>query len=66
LIDRTFIGLIAQEVEQTAFSNIVGTDPDGYKTVDSSEIIFALVNAVKELSTEVNILKTKVANLEAQ
>jgi hypothetical protein len=66
LIDRTFIGLIAQEVEQTAFSNIVGTDPDGYKTVDSSEIIFALVNAVKELSTEINILKTKVANLEAQ
>lgn len=65
-IDRTFIGVIAQEVEQTQFANIVGTDADGYKTVDPSEIMFALVNAVKELSTEVNILKTKVANLEAQ
>jgi hypothetical protein len=65
-IDKTYVGIVAQEVEQTPFANIVGTDPDGYKTVDSSEIIFALVNAVKELSTEVNILKTKVANLEAQ
>lgn len=65
-IDRTFIGVIAQEVEQTQFANIVGTDADGYKTVDPSELVFALVNAVKELSTEVNILKTKVANLEAQ
>jgi hypothetical protein len=65
-IDRTFIGIIAQEVEQTQFANIVGTDADGYKTVDPSELVFALVNAVKELSTEVNILKTKVANLEAQ
>jgi hypothetical protein len=65
-LDKTFIGVIAQEVEQTQFANIVGTDPDGYKTVDPSELVFALVNAVKELSTEVNILKTKVANLEAQ
>ena len=65
-LDKTYVGIIAQEVEQTQFSNIVGTDPDGYKTVDSSELVFALVNAVKELSTEVNILKTKVANLEAQ
>lgn len=65
-IDKTFIGIIAQEVEQTPFANIVGTDADGYKTVDPSELVFALVNAVKELSTEVNILKTKVANLEAQ
>lgn len=65
-IDKTFIGVIAQEVEQTPFANIVGTDADGYKTVDPSELVYALVNAVKELSTEVNILKTKVANLEAQ
>lgn len=65
-LDKTFIGVIAQEVEQTPFANIVGTDADGYKTVDPSELVYALVNAVKELSTEVNILKTKVANLEAQ
>jgi hypothetical protein len=64
-INKTYVGIIAQEVEQTPFSNIVGTDSDSYKTVDSSEILFALVNAVKELTAELEIFKNKVLALEA-
>ena len=57
---KTFIGLVAQEVEQTPFANMVKTGADGYKSLDSSELVYALINAVKELSAEVDALKAKV------
>lgn len=57
---KTFTGLIAQEVEQTPFANMVKTDADGYKSLDSSELVYALINAVKELSAEVDALKAKL------
>lgn len=55
---KTYVGLIAQEVQDTTFRNMVYTDKDtGYLRVDASELVYALVNAVKEL-------KARVASLE--
>ena len=39
---------------------MVKTGVDGYKSLDSSELVYALINAVKELSAEVDALKAKV------
>jgi hypothetical protein len=59
---KTITGLIAQDVLQTNFANIVSTNSDGMYNIDSSELIFALVNAVQELSAEVRTLKAKLPN----
>ena len=66
--DTTRVGLIAQEVETTSFSNIVSefTATSGedkgtvYKEVNPSDIIFALINAVNELKARVVELESKV------
>ena len=60
------IGVIAQEV-QTVFPELVRTGDDEDKTlgVQYGHLTAALIEAVKELTTEVNTLKTKVAALEA-
>ena len=60
------IGVIAQEVE-TVFPELVRTGDDEDKTlsVKYGHLTAALIEAVKELTTEVNTLKTKVAALEA-
>ena len=50
------LGIIAQEME-TALPNAVKIDDRGVKTLNVDPVIWALVNAVKELSTEVNALK---------
>lgn len=55
--EKTFVGLGAQDVEQTALSSMVRNDDDGFKSLDNSELIYALVNAVKELSAEIEALK---------
>jgi hypothetical protein len=57
LKNKLFVGLGAQDVEQTALSSMVKTEEDGYKILDNSELIYALVNAVKELSAEIEALK---------
>lgn len=54
---QAFVGVIAQELEGTAFANCVRTDANGFKIVDTSELTFALVNAVKELSARVEQLE---------
>ena len=61
---KTFTGLIAQEVEQTSLTNMISTGSDGYKLLDPSELTFTLVNAVKELSAQVDALKAEVAALK--
>ena len=55
--DNTYIGLIAQAVEQTSLSGMVSTDPDGYKSINNSELVYALVNAVKELTARIETLE---------
>lgn len=67
---KVYVGLIAQEVEQTSMSNMVGpwvyTDPQtGIVTdllsLNTSEIVFTLINAVKELDARVKALEAKAS-----
>jgi hypothetical protein len=58
------VGLIAQEAEQV-MPSLVTTAPgsvgdlafDDFKTLDASNVIWALVNAVKALKAEIDVLK---------
>lgn len=61
---KTYAGLIAQEVEQTPLAGMIGEGPNGYKSLDSSELTYTLINAVKELSAQVDALKAEVAALK--
>jgi hypothetical protein len=54
---KQFAGLLAQDVQNTSFRNCVTTDSKGFLVLDTSELVFALINAVKELSAEVEALK---------
>ena len=56
-----FVGLVAQELEGTAFANCVKEDSNGYKLVDTSELTYALINAVVELSGKVEQLEAQLA-----
>jgi hypothetical protein len=71
--DNTYIGLVAQEVED-AMPELVkqgeGTLPDGtevtdFRTLDQTPLTFALINAVKEMAATIETLEAKVAALEA-
>jgi len=57
------IGLTAQDVEKV-YPDLV-TGDEGEKGLHYSGLIAPLIEAIKELSTEVDTLKTKVAALEA-
>jgi hypothetical protein len=60
--DTSYVGLIAQEVQTTPFASMVNShDRDGVEilSVDSSQLVFALINAVKELTARVKALETK-------
>lgn len=54
--DKIYTGLIAQEVQKTAFVSMVFKKDDGYLAIDNSELIYALINAVKELDTKLGAL----------
>lgn len=57
-IRKNDIGVIAQEVEEV-LPQIVGTNTDGYKAVKYELIVPLLIQAIKELKTELDALKTK-------
>ena len=63
---QEFVGLIAQELETTDFANSVSEDALGYKMVDTNQIIYALINSVKELSTKVDELTEEIEVLKAK
>ena len=57
--DRTqveFIGVSAQRVRETQLASMVQMREDGYLTVDNSELVYTLVNAVKELNQKIEDL----------
>ena len=56
-------GLIAQDVEQV-LPELVVTNDDGYKAVDYSKLPLLTIQAVKELKSENDTLKDRVAELE--
>jgi hypothetical protein len=56
-------GLIAQDVEQV-LPELVVTNDDGFKAVNYSELPLLTIQAVKDLKTENDALKQRVAELE--
>ena len=56
-------GLIAQELEEQGYSELVSTKDDGYKTVNYSAALSLIVGKlqvkIKELEKEIEILKNK-------
>lgn len=58
------MGLIAQEVEKI-LPDLVYTDEHGVKGIAYEEIIPLLIEAVKDQQTQVEILKSNIASIEA-
>ncbi len=56
------IGVIAQEVEKVA-PEVVTTRENGYKAVKYEKLVALLIQAVKELSGEVDSLRKEIADL---
>jgi len=52
------IGVIAQEVE-AIFPEMVTTQSTGVKTFNPDKLTFYLINAIKELKAEIELLKNK-------
>ena len=55
------LGVIAQEIEEV-LPDVVKTESTGVMTVNADNITWYLVNAVKELSAEVEELKKQLEN----
>jgi len=58
-----YTGLIAQEVEKTPFSSMVGSYNYNGTTLlnlDASQLVYALINAVQDLTARVKALESKV------
>ena len=54
--DKDRVGVIAQEIEQV-LPEVVVTGDDGYKAVAYGNIVGVLIEAIKELRSEVDRLK---------
>ncbi len=61
---RRDIGIIAQEVEQV-FPNIVHTDAKGIKSVEYSNLVAPMIEAMREQQAEINVLKAEIKNMKA-
>jgi hypothetical protein len=57
--ERPEIGVVAQEVEKV-LPMLVHEDPEGYKSVAYGNMVGLLIEAVKELSAEVKVLKAEL------
>ena len=60
---ETQLGVIAQELESVA-SNCVKTDDRGVKTVQTDDLFWNMINAIKELSAKNTALEARLATLE--
>ena len=59
------LGVIAQEIEEI-LPDVVTEESTGVKTVNPDNITWYLVNAVKELSTQVDELKAEIQTLKGE
>ncbi|MEW5804839.1 MAG: M4 family metallopeptidase [bacterium] len=62
-MDKREVGVIAQEVEEV-LPEVVTEDEEGYKAVDYSKFTPLLIEAVKELKKEIELLKTENQTLQ--
>jgi hypothetical protein len=63
--NKPSFGLIAQEVEPL-FPDLVATDEAGFKTVNYSKLPLLTIQAVKELKSENDVLKSQLGELQRQ
>jgi hypothetical protein len=63
--DSFYLGFIAQQLE-TVFPECVYENSDGMKGINYTDLIAPLTKALQEALTEIDVLKSKVAALEAQ
>jgi hypothetical protein len=59
------IGVIAQEIE-TILPDVVNTESTGVKAVNPDNLTWYLVNAVKELSSQLDELKAEIQTLKGE
>jgi hypothetical protein len=59
------MGVIAQEVEKV-FPEMVSTDKNGFKKVNYSELPYLMLQAIRDLKTENDNLRERVAQLQTQ
>jgi hypothetical protein len=59
------IGVIAQDVEKV-IPEIVHTAADGYKSVEYAKLVAVLIEAVKELKIENNVLAERLSRIERE
>ena len=59
------LGVIAQEIE-TVLPDVVTQESTGVKSVNPDNITWYLVNAVKELSSQVDDLKEEIKTLKGE
>jgi len=62
-VDKEFVGVIAQKVQST-IPEAVEQDDNGYLMVNNDPIIWAMVNAIKQLKSENESLKERLEALE--
>jgi hypothetical protein len=63
--DRDFVGLVAQDV-QGVIPDAVNKDDKGYLMLNNDPIIWAMLNAIKELKAENEELKKRIEVLESR
>lgn len=59
------IGVIAQEVEEV-YPEFVHTNEEGMKSVNYSQMVAVLIEAIKELNTQIETLKSENASLKTE
>jgi hypothetical protein len=59
------IGIIAQDIEKV-FPELVNTPENGYKSVDYTKLTAVLIEAVKELRTDMQVLASENQNLRKE
>ncbi|WP_339791536.1 tail fiber domain-containing protein [uncultured Imperialibacter sp.] len=59
------IGVIAQEVEKV-YPEFVHTNEEGMKSVNYAQMVAVLIEAIKELNTQIETLKTENASLKTE
>ena len=60
---RRYAGVIAQEIEKV-LPEVVHENDEGYKSVAYGNVVSLLIEGIKELSQEVEILKNEIINLK--
>ncbi|HRD57328.1 MAG TPA: tail fiber domain-containing protein [Ferruginibacter sp.] len=66
-LDQNYVGIIAQEIEKILPSTITIKEDDHFKDkrmFDGSELIYTLINAVKEQQQKIELLEKKITLLE--